>query len=485
MLVVLAATVLLFSCKKEVKPEVKVSMKAVSFEAAGNSVTLTVEANVDWTVSCDAEWIRTVPVEGTPADKALVISAGANEGFEARTATLTVTASTASETVKITQLAAVPSLAVDPAFIELVPAEGQAISVNVSSNAPWTASCDKDWVVISNPEGDASADVTVNVLPNTDRELRTASVVFKETVAGGEAVLTLTQDMAPLSRYTDSLALVAIYNVADGANWKASRKWELEKPMPEWPGVKLNEEGRVIEVSITNGTVTTVEWELPAEIANLTELEIFQAVKSKVKGEFPEFFYSLTKLTRLVLNDNNITGSFSSKVGDWTEMTNLYVNGNAQFAGSIPVELSNLKKLVNINIAKTAITGAVPAELSGCEALASFMAYETAITSIPDNWDQWPALKVVMLYGCTALECPLPASIGNMKKVTSLQLKNCNFTGNVPESYANLPATCNQLFINGNKLQGVVPAAVKAHANWTKWKPETNIFPQQEGYGLE
>ena len=73
---------------------------------------------------------------------------------------------------------------------------------------------------------------------------------------------------------------------------------------------------------------------------------------------------------------------------------------------------------------------------------------------------------------------------GKAKKITSLQLKNCNFTGNIPESYANLPSTCNQLFINGNKLQGVIPASVQAHANWTKWKPETNILPQQEGFGL-
>jgi hypothetical protein len=34
------------------------------------------------------------------------------------------------------------------------------------------------------------------------------------------------------------------------------------------------------------------------------------------------------------------------------------------------------------------------------------------------------------------------------------------------------------------QLQGVIPASVQAHANWTKWKPETNILPQQEGFGL-
>ena len=78
-------------------------------------------------------------------------------------------------------------------------------------------------------------------------------------------------------------------------------------------------------------------------------------------------------------------------------------------------------------------------------------------------------------------------SLGNAKKVTSLQLKNCNFTGNIPESYGNLPTTCNQLFLNGNQLKGVVPAAVQAHPKFqenSEWKYKLNILPQQEGYGL-
>jgi hypothetical protein len=149
--------------------------------------------------------------------------------------------------------------------------------------------------------------------------------------------------------------------------------------------------------------------------------------------------------------------------------------------------MGQLKKLVGLNVAKTSITGAVPAELSGCESLQNFMAYEAKFTSIPDNWDQWPALKIVQLYGNEGLTCPLPASLGNAKKVTSLQLKNCNFTGNIPESYGNLPTTCNQLFLNGNQLKGVVPAAVQAHPKFQEnsdWKYKLNILPQQEGYGL-
>lgn len=150
-----------------------------------------------------------------------------------------------------------------------------------------------------------------------------------------------------------------------------------------------------------------------------------------------------------------------------------------------------MKKLVNINISKTGISGAVPAEMTQCTSLKNFMAFSAKLTSCPDNWDQWPALEIIMIYGNTGLEGPLPESVSRSKTVKTIRFDDCNFTGNIPESYANIPAkqgsSTTQLWLKGNKLSGVVPAAVQAHENWqaTKaWKYETNILPQQEGYGL-
>ena len=92
-----------------------------------------------------------------------------------------------------------------------------------------------------------------------------------------------------------------------------------------------------------------------------------------------------------------------------------------------------------------------------------------------------------MLYGNAGLTGSLPSSLGNIvstQSSISYHLYNCNFSGNIPESFANLPAGVKQLRIQGNKLEGEVPASVKAHANWNTWKPNQYICPQQEGYGL-
>ena len=296
--------------------------------------------------------------------------------------------------------------------------------------------------------------------------------------------LTVAPPLTP--RQLDSLVLVKIYELTDGATWKESRRWDLSKPMNDWPGIKLNDEGRVTELNLTNGTVTGKDWEIPEELADLTELTVFQAVGSRVTGSIPEFLYNMTKLTKIRLNGNKLTGSISAKIANLADLTELFVNENAGLAGSIPVEIANLKKLNNLNIAKTAIGGALPAELSGCEALATFVAFQCAITAVPDNFDKWPALKTFMIYG-NNIEGSLPVSLAKCTTLVSAQMYNCNFTGNIPESYGDLPTTCNQVYLNGNKLKGVVPTKVQNHPNFSlknKWNAAERILPQQEGYGL-
>ena len=300
--------------------------------------------------------------------------------------------------------------------------------------------------------------------------------------------MTISQLEANYSRITDSLMLVKVYNVADGANWKESRRWTLTDAIDTWPGIKVNGEGRVIELSITNGTVTTVDWEFPEEIANLTELTTFQAVGSRVKGDLPEFLYDLTKLVKLVINGNNITGSLSAKVKNWDKMTDLYINNNKQFGGTLPAEIGQMSSLSKLNIAQTAIEGTIPETLVNCTDFSCLMAYDTSLTGpIPEIWDQFDHLMIIQLYSNSGLDCPLPTTFGLIKtdqKSLSLQLHGSNFTGNIPESYANLPAVCKQLRLQENRLKGVVPAAVQAHVNWATWDPAKYIFPQQEGYGL-
>jgi len=477
-------------------PTLGVVPEAIDFAAEGGSQTFTITTNAAWTVTCNAdEWFNVTPTSGN-GNGTVTVTAAANAEFEVHAADITVVAEDLHQVIQVSQAAAVPSISVDFESVVFT-REGGNFTVEVTSNTAWilgypftraSSTYLNDWLAASDIAGEAGTTrVSFYASENAFLQGRDLTVYFVATVNGNEtefiAPVTITQDAGLPSRFTDSLALVAIYNAANGASWKEDRVWDLSKPINEWYGVTLTN-NRVSALKILAKTIST-EWTMPEEIGDLTELTDLRFNSACVAGDFMESLYKLTKLVSLYFQTNNISGSFSEKVAVWTELKDLYINDNANFGGTLPKEFGQLKKLANINIAKTSIGGAVPAEFSSCDALVNFMVYSTKLTSLPDNFDQWPALKILQVYDIPTLTGPLPASVGNCKKVTSVWLHTCNFEGNIPESYANLPATCTQLRIMNNKLSGTVPAAVKAHANWTaKWNPAQYILPQQEGYGL-
>lgn len=297
---------------------------------------------------------------------------------------------------------------------------------------------------------------------------------------------------------TDSLALIAFYNASDGANWKAANKWDITKPVDTWKGVKVDTNEttgirRVVEFKMATGTVlaTADEWTMPDEIGNLRELTIFQCEKCRLTGNLPDGIYNLKKLQRLQLNNNNIKGSFSDRLGDLTELIELRILASADFGGTIPQTIGNLKKLESISLSQTKIGGAIPATLAGCTNLKQFMAFSCQLSGqLPDIWDQFHNdFSILMIYGNEGLTGPLPASIGSIQTnsaTLALQLYNCNFTGGIPAAFATIPAACKQLFLDGNKLEGEIPAAVVAHVNYNTWKTHAQhpLLNQQPGYVL-
>ena len=474
------AVLLSFSCEKPFVTELSVSDSIANFDADGGDKNITVSSNADWTVSKDADWVTT-----NVGGSSLTITVSANEGFDSRTATVTVSANELRENIKVTQLASTPSILLDKESLS-VAAEGGVFSIEVTSNAPWKVEAADEWLTVKTAEGNGNGTISIEVAANAVLNVRTSSITVKETVSGSSKTVSVEQEAAMPTRQTDSLALVAVYNASDGANW-AKNGWDLETPMTEWKGVKV-ENDRVTEVKVPTKSITKA-WTIPAEIANLDALKILTFGSNSVEGEFPAAVYSLKNLEQLDLSNNNISGSLSADFGKMENLGYITMLNNKDFGGSIPAEIGRLKKLFRLNFSGTSISGSIPAELAGCESLQEFMIFSAKLSGeLPDIWDQFKKdFKILMLYGNEGLTGELPASLGTIVSsaaTISYHLYNCNFTGNIPESFAKLPAGAKQIRVQGNKMEGEVPAAVKAHANWATWKAEQYIFPQQDGYGL-
>ena len=356
----------------------------------------------------------------------------------------------------------------------------------VSAGAPDEPNTTKDYYFFV-PAGTLPAENTqFNVVDGSDNVIK--SFAFKKAV---DVAANRVTNVAPVhfeavkitNRQTDSLALVAIYNASDGANW-TKNKWELDKPLDTWPAVTVTD-NRVTALKLSTSGVIAKDWTLPDAVGDLTELTELRINSNKLVGDIPDAVYSLAKLEKLYFQNDNLTGSISGKIAQLTELTELYVDRNANMTGGIPKEIGNLKKLMRLNISQSGIGGEIPAELGQCESLIQFMAFKTNLSgNLPDIWDM-PVLQTVMLHTNPGLTGPLPASLGKMKSLESgtapsIQIYDCNITGTIPDSFASLPEKTKQVHVQGNKMSGVIPLTVQAHTNFANWK----YNPQQEGYGL-
>lgn len=483
---IVAACLACFSCQKPFVTELSLSDAVANFEAAAGTKNVTVTCNTDWSATSDAAWLTTTAAKGT-----LTLTAAANDAFEARNATVTVTANELTKTIKVTQLGMSPMIAVAPENVE-VDASCGSHEVRVTSNAEWeytwdTEACDWIAVTVDKDLDSYSANLWIDVNENFYLEGRSVVITLTEKKGGNKATITVSQAASAPSHFTDSLALVAMYNASNGAKW-AKDNWDLTKPINEWPKVTVNEAGRVIKINLGVRTITEAAWEIPAEIGTLTELTELVLGSNMVTGEFPECLYELKNIVKLNLPNNTISGSFSAKMANWTKLDEFSLLKNVDFCGAIPAEIGECADLRLLNLNETSVSGAIPAELAKCQKLQHFMCYKTKLSGeLPDFWDKFPDLRTIQLFQCEGLTGNLPESLGRLKSTAttvSLHMHGCNFTGNIPESFSELPAGAKQLRLQDNKMSGVIPAAVQAHANWSKWEAAKYLLPQQEGYGL-
>ncbi|XP_038682118.1 probable leucine-rich repeat receptor-like protein kinase At5g49770 [Tripterygium wilfordii] len=68
-------------------------------------------------------------------------------------------------------------------------------------------------------------------------------------------------------------------------------------------------------------------------------------------------------------------------------------------------------------------------------------------------------LQILDLSSNKGLNGSLPSSIGNLKKLTTLNLIGCSFSGHIPESIGSLPQLV-VLYLNGNRFSGAIPPTI-------------------------
>jgi Leucine-rich repeat (LRR) protein len=225
----------------------------------------------------------------------------------------------------------------------------------------------------------------------------------------------------------DSLALVALYDSTDGANWTDNTNW-LTGPVSTWVGITVDS-GNVTRIDFSQNNLSG---HLPPQIGNLTSLEYLRLFRNDfLVGEIPPEIGNLTKLHSLFLNNN-------------------------KFTGEIPKEIGNLESLRFINLDFSDLTGAIPVEITNCLNLESFRAKNNKLNSIPDL-SVLPLLRDLWISG-NQLSGPLPEFIYSLTTMKSFNISSNQFTGELSPDIANLPLT--HFYFSNNNLSGTIPKEI-------------------------
>lgn len=163
-------------------PFLSLSPEVISLaQESGSNQLVTVSSNVDWTVSCPADWLNMSPDEGSGNETFSVIANGENAGTVSRSATVTVQGGGLNRSVIVTQSALDQNLELESYTADLGAGAGSTWDIALTSNIDWTVSESAGWMSVSPSSGTGNAILTLTAdSTNISFTTRTTSV----TVSG-------------------------------------------------------------------------------------------------------------------------------------------------------------------------------------------------------------------------------------------------------------------------------------------------------------
>ena len=144
---------------------------------------------------------------------------------------------------------------------------------------------------------------------------------------------------SPTSAATDRDALVALYDAADGDNWRENANWLSDAPLSDWYGVETDSYGRVVELDLW---LNNLEGELPPELGDLAALKRLSLPLNSLNGKLPSELGGLSSLEELILIGNKLTGEIPVQLGGLLNLEKLYLSVGNQYAGCIPAALQHV-----------------------------------------------------------------------------------------------------------------------------------------------
>lgn len=349
------------------KPSIILTQNDYVVGSDASEIKVEVRSNVEVALTMPpVNWINRSSTRAA-STQTYVFNVDKNESYDPRSAELRFTnkENGLSETVKITQLQkdAINTAAEHYRFSSL----GGSFELEAMTNVEVEVFTSTDWIINTDTRGLHSEKLHFTIEPNDTEINRQGTILLKGGYATQSIIIFQQRHDVQVDR--ERKALAALYRATDGDNWKRHDNWNSDRPLDEWYGVYVNEDGHVRTISLPDNGLS---------------------------GELPESLGDFTELERIDMYDNQLTGSLPSSIGQCTRLSQLFLYNN-QLSGNLPEEMGNLKELIRIDLYDNQLTGELP-EGWGNSRLQYLYIHNNQLTgTIPDTFANLTNLKALYL----------------------------------------------------------------------------------------
>ena len=202
-------------------PKLDISPVTASVTSYPGSVTIEVDANIEWTFEESADWLSASKINNSN----LVVNYNLNSSFESRSATILISGpGVPSKSYVLTQLGTDPVLSVYQPFANVSSTSG-TVNFSVKSNINWVISEDYEWVTAVKTN---ASTLTVSYDLNLLFEPRTAIITLSGPGVNDQTV-TLVQEKSgailtvnPASETVAATSGTVDFVVSSNINWSIS-----------------------------------------------------------------------------------------------------------------------------------------------------------------------------------------------------------------------------------------------------------------------
>ena len=426
--------------KQSANVSMVLSTQSFDLTSGAQSIDVTVQANVDYTVSVSDSWIKQI---GTKAltSRTLTFSVEENTSYDERSATITIKPSDSSvaEQVVTVRQAQKDAMIVEDATFNL-PYGGGGVAVNVEANVSFDVKSGADWIHYVETKALNTSTIYLTVDENSTYSAREGKVEItqkggslKHTVtikqAGQVAVTSIELNYGELMlNEGESEILVATVRPEDASNktvtWRSNNN-EV---------ATVDEHGCVTALKMGMTWITAEAGTQYAScLVRVTAEKDVKATLMKIYDAMDGPNWTITQKWDLArpLNEWEGVGWYEEEL-----ILRFFEFGlKGEFPDCFDELSSNLKAFYVHN--ESGVSGTLPPSFSKLTNLQDLLLEFTAMTSLPNLFEGMPLTRPGIL-GNELMTGPLPESLGSSPNLQQLLIERNAFTGTVPDSWVRL-----------------------------------------------